>query len=151
MNFPIEIEALILCDEVRREDNGKLLLLGTYAGDVFTEMPATLQLTWFIMGKTPVGGDTDIEFRIETRANNGKHQGEMLAKAALRNNQSEAYSVLILGRIPIPFSEAGEIVLSWKNGEEWQELGKRKVVLNPVGGASSSVPSPLSAQSQTVA
>jgi hypothetical protein len=61
----LEVGAGIVCDEVRREDNGKLILIGVYPSNiVVAELPAVLVL-WLVLkleATEPV--DATFEFRV---------------------------------------------------------------------------------------
>lgn len=43
-------QSIVLCDDIRREDNGKLMLIGVYTGDIVSaEFPAYLSLRLFML------------------------------------------------------------------------------------------------------
>lgn len=53
----------ILCDMIRREDNGKLLLIGVYGGDVLLQSyPTTLNIAVHAEGVCLEAGALDAEF-----------------------------------------------------------------------------------------
>jgi hypothetical protein len=55
----------IMCDEVRREDNGKLLLIGVYGSTIIAEsLPATLVLSLVINVDAEGAKEAPAEFRI---------------------------------------------------------------------------------------
>ena len=69
---------VLLCDEVRREHNGKLLLLGLYTPDlVLTQLPTTLpSLTFFQLYES----DTAQEYNLKIKLNH-LESGEALLEA----------------------------------------------------------------------
>lgn len=65
----IDIDYTILCDDVRREDNGKLIMIGVYGSSLLlASFPATLGMR-IVTRLTPRKmGKTDVEFRISLGA-----------------------------------------------------------------------------------
>ena len=63
-----------VCDEVRREDNGKLIFIGAYSSDIVVpELPAVLILTLVV--RVEMKGDEAFEIRVkmgETQLRKGK-------------------------------------------------------------------------------
>jgi hypothetical protein len=61
---PLAIEFGLLCDDVRREDNGKLLLIGVYGGDIqFGSFPALAALRLVTKLDSRDGGARQVRFR----------------------------------------------------------------------------------------
>lgn len=80
------VEAVILCDQVRREDNGKLLLIGVYS-DVITvpRLPLPIQLTLAVEIRVVQAGTFTFSIDVtdplgnhvvEGLAGEGKYEGE---------------------------------------------------------------------------
>jgi hypothetical protein len=60
----LEIRAALVCDDVRREDNGKLILIGVYGKDIgVTDLPANLVLSLVVRFEASEAIDEDLEFR----------------------------------------------------------------------------------------
>ena len=60
----VTIESVFVCDDVRREDNGKLIIIGVYGRDIgLSQFPAAIApcLVLRLNIKKPIDGD--IEFR----------------------------------------------------------------------------------------
>ena len=76
---PIKLDYVVLCDQTKREDNGKLILLGVYTGDIllrlaklggrFAEVPLVLQY-----------GENEGERRMRIGRTVGKTLGLMVAR-----------------------------------------------------------------------
>jgi hypothetical protein len=61
----IEVGDGFVCDEVRREDNGKLILIGVYSSNIVVrELPAALVLSLVMNLKAQVPVDVAMEFRV---------------------------------------------------------------------------------------
>jgi len=60
----VKIEYAILCDDVRREDNGKLIIIGAYASDIrVSSYPAVLRLSAVLALRSAEGGDDLLKIR----------------------------------------------------------------------------------------
>ncbi|HKZ00641.1 MAG TPA: hypothetical protein VJ180_00280, partial [Pyrinomonadaceae bacterium] len=70
----MEVKFGFVCDEVRREDNGKLIFIGAYSSDIVVpELPAVLILTLVV--RVEMKGDEAFEIRVkmgETQLRKGK-------------------------------------------------------------------------------
>ena len=62
----MRIHNVIICDQVRKEDNGKHLLLGVYPADVLvSDFPTTIALVLWMQLYVDTTGEFDFEFRIQ--------------------------------------------------------------------------------------
>jgi len=65
MASDLEVGDGFVCDEVRREDNGKLILIGVYSSNlVVRELPAALVLSLVVNLKSQVPVDVAMQFRV---------------------------------------------------------------------------------------
>jgi hypothetical protein len=56
----------VICDDVRREDNGKLLIIGVYSGYIIVQqLPATLLLSLVIAAEVDSSYEIPIELRVK--------------------------------------------------------------------------------------
>ncbi len=61
----IEVGDGFVCDEVRREDNGKLILIGVYSSNIIVrELPAALVLSLVVNLKSQGPVDVEMQFRV---------------------------------------------------------------------------------------
>lgn len=62
----MKIHNAIICDQVRKEDNGKHLLLGVYPTDALvSKFPATVSFVLWMQLYVDRNGEFDVEFRIQ--------------------------------------------------------------------------------------
>lgn len=62
---PIKIEYAIVCDDVRREDNGKLIIIGAYASDIrIPSQSANLRLSLLVAVRSETEYQTLVNARI---------------------------------------------------------------------------------------
>jgi hypothetical protein len=126
--LPIDIQAIILCDDVRREDNGKILVIGMYVGDVLIrQFPTALRLTWLLMGKITSTENPAVEFKVDFNRDASSPRS-MAATVSLVQSQDPS-TMLVISGIPIEAQEPTSVVLSVKDGTEWKELARKNLVL----------------------
>ncbi len=64
MTARLKMQYALVCDDVRREDSGKLILIGVYARDIrLTSVPATLVLSLVVNVMAPEPLEVDFEFQ----------------------------------------------------------------------------------------
>jgi len=139
MTLPFKVEYSIVCDHIRREDNGKLILIGVYGGSILVpSLPAAFGLSQFVR-VTPTGpGAADVEFRV-------LFEGTEIAKAEahLAIGPTQDQALISLGPFPIAVDRAGMLRFEIREkGKRWTRLDEARVGVNPA--ASSSVTSPPS-------
>lgn len=62
---PIKIEYAIVCDDVRREDNGKLIIIGVYASDIrIPSHSANLRLSLLVAVRSETKHQTLVKTRV---------------------------------------------------------------------------------------
>ena len=67
----ISVQSTVVCDDVRREDNGKHILIGVYAGALFLQsIPAALASLGFYF-ETIVEGSHDATVQIQVKSPDG--------------------------------------------------------------------------------
>jgi hypothetical protein len=128
----IDIDFAFICDEVRREDNGKLLIIGVYTNDIIViNFPVNLLLTVVVGFNVDEPIETDFELKIS-------HDGRLLS--AMRGHFNlEKSSITGLQKMPLPnISGPGELQFAMRFGDgEWQTI--RKI---PILSANVSPPPP---------
>lgn len=66
----MRIHNAIICDEVRKEDNGKLILIGVYPFDALvSDFPAQMAPVLWMQLFVDRNGEFDVEFRIQKDKN----------------------------------------------------------------------------------
>lgn len=119
-----EVSAVIVCDDVRKEFNGKDILIGVYSGTVnVSAYPTTLSAAFWIELETEGTGSVTCEFRIETPSGNPP------IKVAFDLDVAETgTAVLVMGGVPLALERDGDIVISARIGDSNETVVKRKPV-----------------------
>ena len=103
----------LLCDQVRREDNGKLLLIGVFGHDIrVASLPARLALT-LVIGISSKSSVDDHSIEVKTSFN-----GRQVHTGSGRITISESGAELIVvPNIVIQLEQPGELEFKVKLGE----------------------------------
>ena len=60
----LKLSTILLCDDVRKEDNGKEFLIGVYSGNILlSELPTNLIVCLWLLAETRIAGDVEKEIR----------------------------------------------------------------------------------------
>lgn len=120
-----EFQQAVICDDVRREDNGKSILIGVYSHDIIVaKLPATFSLASYIVGT--VTGVDEAKFETRVKVNNEvMHSGRGTIRITSRDNP---YFTLVSPALPLEIAEEGELVLDAKiEGGRWKTLRHLKI------------------------
>lgn len=141
---------VIICDDVRREPNGKEILIGVYSGDILVpEVPTGLLLfVWInILANEPIDAKGKIRVQLPGSAKNAI---EIDASFGAKN-KGDVASVTI-PNLPIQIDKEGILKVSWRIDDgRWKELISKKIrVKQPMSAPTASPPpsgqSPFAAQ-----
>ncbi|BBK38961.1 hypothetical protein STAQ_40390 [Allostella sp. ATCC 35155] len=119
----IKVRSLIVCEDIRREDNGKELLLGVFSGIIAApKLPLKLPRMGFRIEAQIKAGDmsgpTEVLVFGPDRKQIIKIDGEFPASPTLRPGEPFSFSFTIG---PVTFEKEGWYVVRWKMaGEEYR-------------------------------
>jgi hypothetical protein len=143
-------EAVIICDEVRTEINGKSIIIGVYSGDIVMggPPPGMLGLTFYIEFSLKNAGEHSLGFKVEVA---GERVFETKSpKLVLTADQTWSVPV---GPHPIAIPATGALKLSMRLDEgKWKLIKSKNVRTGTVNINPNASVSPLpSEQSQPAA
>ena len=116
---PVTVRFGLVCEQVRREDTGKLLIIGAFGHDItVVSLPARLVLT-LVIGIWSKGPVVDHAIEVQTSFN-----GEPIHSGRGRVTISEAGAELIvLSNIAIQLEQPGELEFKAKLGvDRWKTV-----------------------------
>lgn len=126
----ISAEYVILADTIRREDSGKLILVGVYTGDIVLDHPPTpFNIEAYIKLRAEVRHP--MEFTVTVRlASREKPIARLKADAYETPGEGPASGDLILPPFGIRAEGPDELYFTMKvDDEEEVEIGRTKIVL----------------------
>ena len=115
----INITTAFVCDDVRREDNGKLIIIGAYGGNVgIAKIPSRLRLSLVVRALVSEPGETDIEFRALL---DGKPQSHQKGHIAIESVSATMFSVPGLS---IEIDNPGNLEFQFRllPSDEWETI-----------------------------
>jgi hypothetical protein len=112
--LPFNIEAAVLCDEIRQEANGKHILIGVYNGViVVVDFPADLLVSWWIQVFPNKLGKFDLDIQL---MKDGK---DTLIKASVGFEMHiKDWAAMVLPKIPLQIHGPGKLQLQLKEKSE---------------------------------
>ncbi|MFO1113035.1 MAG: hypothetical protein U1E38_01205 [Rhodospirillales bacterium] len=123
--MPLSLRYGIVCEDIRREDNGKLILIGVFARDIgISNFPASLVLALCVSMEVDEPGDFEIEFQFLFR-----DEISIQGKTSITINDP-GLGMIVIPRFPIE-NITGEGGISFRfrqAGSEWQTVASLPIV-----------------------
>ena len=121
------VKSIIVCDQVRVENNGKEILIGVYGGDIAVQkFPVDLPLTYYLSFTTAQSFEKlKIAWRIATQSGN-----EIGIEGELFSGDSEqTYGAIHTPTLGMRFDEPDEIKIEVRLDEgDWRLLDTKRVI-----------------------
>lgn len=116
----------IVCDDIRREDNGKQILIGIYTGDIIVSaFPTNLNLSFWLHLAVEKPGIAKVE--VQMLLGPGETQ-IFRAQSSLETKEPDPFTVLAFGGIGLAATHEGYISLQWRQvGDDWQEINRTRI------------------------
>jgi hypothetical protein len=119
LSLPFKVTAVVLCDDIRLEQNNKHILIGVYNGTiVFPNFPAQVQVSWWMQIWTLETGQFPLDMQVI------KDEKDILLRARVGFDIHENdWASLALPRIPLQFHGPGKIQLQMKQNSDLEWTG----------------------------
>lgn len=127
---------VILCDDVRREDNGKFLMIGVYTGGIVVhqlpyQMPLALLLSYEPVGLGKITGELQIQAPDSSIIAGVKLDIDLVEP----NKKYQSESFLFSG-IPLKVANTGDYSIKFRcNEEKWETIKIFPVTYQPLNYA----------------
>lgn len=134
----MKFKSALLCEQVRREDNGKLFFVGVYQENVLAyKFPLNYMLSFWVEAET-TEKNNQLEFEISVRPLKGGKK-KIISKAELDIAFTEKNFIgnkarlnCLLDNIRIQFEEESLIIISGrKKGGRFKVIDSRAVIQHP--------------------
>jgi hypothetical protein len=118
MSLPFKIEYAIVCDHVRREDNGKLILIGVYGPSLLVDdLSATIALSTVARVKPLHLNESDVEFRALV------NDTPMVKGLVTLRAENDEPAFIVLPPVPLKLGGPGLIKFQVRTPKErWSDL-----------------------------
>ena len=125
MSEPLpKLEYSLLCDDVRREDSGKFIVIGLYGDNILVQsFPALLQLSLLVSVRSQSAGD--VPFLLEAML---ADQEVYVGEGTLRFEEPGSRAMARFGNIIISAASAGPLVIRCKFGRGKKQVMNRLMI-----------------------
>jgi hypothetical protein len=136
MSLKFSVGAVLFCDDVRMERNGKAILIGVYSGTIDpSQIPATMQFVYWLIGTAEGEGEFSLQLKVEFVLEDGavsQRADSPVLSGTVTNPLNEAkqhFQVAVPGA-PMHITGPGQLVVSAKytGVEDFTEIGRKHVV-----------------------
>ncbi len=123
----VRVKSALVMDDCRREDNGKLLMVGVYGPEVVVpEFPASVTLAFWHELEIFGAGSAEVVFRVTL--DDGATELVKVG-AMLEVSTEKAVAAFVIGNVKCEFSAACELVVEMKSGDgDWTEVHRKQVI-----------------------
>ena len=118
--------AAVLCEDVRREENGKQILIGVYSGDIVSMgFPANLGLSVWVNAEVSQTGKGS--FQIKFVLDGSDMNANMDAEVEVLNSESPIG--IASPTLPLSVPRPTTLRVMWKVADgDWEELLSKRVI-----------------------
>lgn len=133
MTNKVKIDRVLICDDFRREENGKAILIGVYSGDiVLNKVPTKMSVCLWFFGEMTgehLSFDIEIEFKGENEESNKKYK-QSINEINTKSVKEKTDVNIILLRVPLELNSEGALNIKVKPKENstWKTISKKKVI-----------------------
>jgi hypothetical protein len=126
----IQVHSLILCDDVRREESGKDILIGVYSGDILVpQFPAALSLSLWAEYTVRGTGPLLVAFRMTT--DRGTELLRVEVTISIGNGGAGAGSIAFRG-IGVPLTDPCNLLIAMRQQDsDWVQVRTKAVGAKP--------------------
>lgn len=130
MTFALDVKAVLACDDVRREDNGKVFVIGMYLGNILmATMPSDISLTFLIQAHAQRRPPFKVEFRVSLKKGNQNLMEPRLVTLDIR--AEGALQTLVIKGVALKITEQCSVILEMKSSDtdSWMTISTTAVDL----------------------
>ena len=139
----IKSTTALLADQIRREDNGKGMIIGVYTGDVLvSSLPASMSFAVWLeleISGADLMPELDLEIRLKVAGENKPDDFETRQQVQITFRPSgetekriskKAKTVLVINGVPAQIRQGGQLDVSIRtNNGRWKSVLKKSVIL----------------------
>lgn len=130
MRSSVRVKSALVMDDCRREDNGKLLMIGVYGPDLLvSEFPASVTLVFWHELEILGAGTAEVVFRVSV--DDGKTEIVKVG-GELQNPDEKGVAVFVIGGVKCEMPAPCDLLVEMKSGDGgWTEVHRKKVMELP--------------------
>jgi hypothetical protein len=128
-----KVLAALVCDDVRREDNGKEIIIGLYSADIrLPGFPANMRLVFWMQVLVETTEQAKFQFRVM-----GPNEAQLVTADVVLESSPPAGTVGSIPLVvPIQIQSVGILRLELRDGpeSEWEEVKRISVAQTVISG-----------------
>jgi hypothetical protein len=127
--LPFKVTAVVLCDDIRQEQNNKFILIGVYNGTIVVQdYPTETPVSWWIQVQPEKPGKFKINLRLTKEDSSTLLKGELGIEL-----NSIGWSALAIPKVVLHLQNDGKLKLQLKleEDEEWETIQEIIITKNP--------------------
>jgi len=142
----LTIDSVLVCDDVRMENNGKAIIIGVYTGTINPlRFPATLRFALWMIGRVEGRGEFRLEARIRFVPDNAEAEPKTVTVVVegevAEHAQNQDVQLGVTTDPPIELTGPGRLIVDARIGDdEFKDLLTKAVLLAPKTISSASSP-----------
>jgi hypothetical protein len=123
------VDSVLVCDDIRREDTGKAILIGVYVGDIILlRAPAVIPVSVFVTGSATRDYLRDLKVNVHI-GDEPKNEGPTFPMTVSLDDQGRFYFAMT--GMPVQVSEPTSLTVRTKHGQnDWVVLAKKRILVN---------------------
>lgn len=130
------IKCALICDEIRREDNGKAFLIGVYGGDIVPlSFPAVMSVCLYLVGESneeKFSVNVMIELQSENKEHNKVYEQAIPIKRMDTKIKGKSEINIALLQIPLEINSPCKLIVKVKEeNKKWKEILTKGVIDRP--------------------
>jgi len=112
--LPFKVAAVVLCDDIRLEQNNKHILIGVYNGTILVQnFPAVFPVSWWMQVFSIETGSFELDIQLV------KDPADTLFRAGIKYEiQTNDWASISLPRVPLQIHGPGKLQLQMKKKAE---------------------------------
>ncbi len=131
------VKSVIICDDVRIENNGKAILIGIYTGTISLQsFPSTLRLAFWLLGEVHGEGKIDFSVKVSFKPKDAEQQAFEANISPIEILVTDPYAELkqdfqlALPGIGVTFQQPGTLTVDVKQPRqsEYQTIAQKLVI-----------------------
>ncbi len=127
----IRVNAALVCDDIRQETSGKIIVIGIYVGDIILfKFPSKLSLSFLLLG-TADSLEVSLEVKIEVPSS--EKEKTKTYTQVIDNTRSKDDKEFIIALVGAPITIGGtgnmSIKIRPKGSKNWKEVSSKPINL----------------------
>ena len=125
----IKPKYVLLCDDIRTEVSGKLILIGVYSGDILAaNFPLRMKLTTYVAADMLQPGSGTLSIEINIAPDDGSEGQVHVLEAEMEVGTGPSEGGFPMPAVPIAVPGPAALTIRWKlNDSDWAKIASKRI------------------------